>query len=127
MNSFTRFILCHKQKNMITQQYTDGGVIYTIKIGKNKLDNWNIIDSSEPNNIWFHVSGAPSAHIVLTTVCDIKDIPSRVIYHCAVLSSKRSKSHKERHSLVNYTYIKCVTKGEHIGEVVIKKAFTVRV
>jgi predicted ribosome quality control (RQC) complex YloA/Tae2 family protein len=112
---------------MITESYMDGVNIYTIKIGQNKLDNWNLLESSEPNNIWFHVSGAPSAHIVLDTVCNINDIPSRVIYRCAVLCSKRSKSHNRRHSFINYTYMKHVMKGENIGEVIIKKALVIRV
>jgi len=112
---------------MITESYMEGRDIYTIKIGQNKLDNWNLLESSEPDNIWFHVSGAPSAHIVLDTSCNIKDIPSRVIYRCAVLCSKRSKSHKERHNAVNYTYMKYVSKGENIGEVVVQKSLIIRV
>jgi predicted ribosome quality control (RQC) complex YloA/Tae2 family protein len=112
---------------MIIESYMEGQDIYTIKIGQNKLDNWNLVESSEPDNIWFHVSGAPSAHIVLVTSCNIKDIPSRVIYRCAVLCSKRSKSHNERHNIVNYTYMKYVSKGENIGEVVVKKSLAIRV
>jgi predicted ribosome quality control (RQC) complex YloA/Tae2 family protein len=112
---------------MITESYMDGRDIYIIKIGQNKVENWSLIDGADPDNIWFHVSGAPSAHIVLDTVCNINDIPSRVIYRCAVLCSKRSKSHKERHSFVNYTYVKHVLKGENVGEVIIKKAFNIRV
>jgi len=112
---------------MITESYMVGRDIYTIKIGQNKTDNWSLLDSSNPENVWFHVSGAPSSHVVLATVCNINDIPSRVIYRCAVLCSKRSKSRNERHSFVNYTYMKYVSKGENVGEVVIKKALQIRV
>jgi predicted ribosome quality control (RQC) complex YloA/Tae2 family protein len=111
---------------MITESYMDGRDIYTIKIGQNKSDNWSLLDCSNPENIWFHVSGAPSAYVILDTVCNINDIPSRVIYRCAVLCNKRSKSRKDRTSVVNYTYVKYVTKGENVGEVVIQKAFSVR-
>jgi predicted ribosome quality control (RQC) complex YloA/Tae2 family protein len=105
----------------------DGREIYTIKIGQNNRENWTLIDNAHSDNIWFHVSNAPSAHIILETTCHIKDVPSHVIYRCAVLCSKRSKSHKERHILVNYTYTKHVTKGENIGEVIVNKVFTIRV
>jgi predicted ribosome quality control (RQC) complex YloA/Tae2 family protein len=112
---------------MITESYMNGRDIYIIKIGQNKTDNWSLIDGANPDNIWFHVSGAPSSHIVLDTICNIKEIPSSVIYRCAVLCSKRSSSHKQRHSNINYTYVKHVLKGERIGEVIIKKAYVIRV
>jgi predicted ribosome quality control (RQC) complex YloA/Tae2 family protein len=112
---------------MITETCMCGGDMYTIKIGQNKTDNWSLLDSSNPDNIWFHVSGVPSSHVILDTVCNVDKIPSRVIYRCAVLCSKHSKSHNERHSVVNYTYLKCVSKGQNIGEVVVKKTFQIRV
>jgi len=112
---------------MITESYMDGGDIYIIKIGQNKTDNWSLLDSSNPDNIWFHVSGEPSAYVVLDTVCNIKVVPKRVIYRCAILCKMRSKSSKERNCNVNYTYVKHVTKGENEGEAIMSKVKIIRV
>ena len=112
---------------MITESYMDGQDKYTIHIGQNKTENWSLLVNSNPDNIRFHVSGAPSAYVVLNTVCNIKEIPTRVIYRCAVLCRMRSKSSKERHCNVNYTYVKNVTKGENEGEAIIIKAKIIRV
>lgn len=112
---------------MLTEYYLDGRDIYTIKIGQNKMENWSLIDCASPDNIWFHVSCVPSAHIVLDTVCNIKDIPSCVIYRCAVLCKKHSKSTTGRHCNVIYTYMKHVAKGDNEGEAIIGKKKSIRV
>ena len=112
---------------MITESYMDGQDKYTIHIGQNKTDNWSLLDSSNQDNIWFHVSGSPSAYVVLDTVCNIKVVPKRVIYRCAILCKMRSKSAKERNCNVNYTYVKNVTKGENEGEAIIKSIKVIRV
>jgi predicted ribosome quality control (RQC) complex YloA/Tae2 family protein len=112
---------------MITESYMDGSDVYVIKIGQNKMENWGLLDDSDPDNIWFHVSGAPSAYVVLNTVCNMKQVPTRVLYRCAVLCKMRSKSAKECNCNVNYTYVKHVTKGEHEGEAIIKHTKVIRV
>lgn len=33
-------------------------------IGKNEKDNFNIIDMSGPNDLWFHLSDYPSCHVI---------------------------------------------------------------
>lgn len=38
---------------------------YTIIIGENAKDNWNIIDMADQNDIWFHINNIPSPHIIL--------------------------------------------------------------
>lgn len=112
---------------MITERYMDGPSIYTIKIGQNKTENWRLLDNSNPQNIWFHVSDAPSAYVVLETVCMIEDVPMKVIYRCAVLCKMRSKSSKERHSNINYTYVKYVSEGEFEGEAIVTNSKKIRV
>lgn len=112
---------------MIIESYIKGNDTFNIKIGQNKKENWVLLDASNPDNIWFHVSGAPSAYVVLDTVCNVKQVPTSVIYRCAVLCKKHSKSAKERNCNVNYTYVKHVTKGEHEGEAIIKNVKIIRV
>ena len=34
------------------------------KIGTNAQENWDLIDESDENDLWFHVNGLPSCHVV---------------------------------------------------------------
>ena len=112
---------------MITENYMSGRDIYTIRIGQNKTENWHLLDKSDEKNIWFHVSDTPSAYVILDTMCDIKQLPKMVIYRCAVLCKMHSKSIKNKHATINYTYVKHVTKGDYEGEAIISKAKNIRV
>ena len=33
-------------------------------VGKNANDNFNIIDQSDENDLWFHINDAPSCHVI---------------------------------------------------------------
>lgn len=112
---------------MITENFMSGGINYTIKIGQNKMENWLLLDLSEPDNIWFHLSNAQSPYVVLLTNQDIREIPKNVLYRCGILCKSRSSSKKDNNSLINYTYIKNVHKGAHVGEAIIDKAKVLRV
>ena len=36
-------------------------------IGKNAKENFEIIDHSKPNDLWFHIENAPSCHVIQQT------------------------------------------------------------
>ena len=112
---------------MITENFMSGGINYTIKIGQNKMENWSLLDLSEPDNIWFHLSNAPSPYVVLLTNQDIRKIPKNVLYRCGILCKSRSSSKKDNNSLINYTYIKNVGKGTRVGEAIIDCVKVLRV
>ena len=38
---------------------------YIIQIGKNKNENWELIDNASNTDIWFHIEDQPSCHVVL--------------------------------------------------------------
>lgn len=100
---------------------------YIIKIGQDKQDNFDIIDSSNQTDIWFHIKDIPSCHVVLQTDVNIKDIPRQVVKRCAYLCKINSKAKKLRHCKVSYTSINNVKKTNIIGQVLIKTYKTVYV
>jgi predicted ribosome quality control (RQC) complex YloA/Tae2 family protein len=104
---------------MITQTYTDQNteVEYTIFIGKNSQENWDIIDKANQRDIWFHLGGGlPSPHVILKL-----DTPEKVsktlIKHCALLCKQNSKMYNVRKVNVIYTEIKNVKKADKVGSV----------
>lgn len=106
---------------MKTELFNFKNIEYTIYIGQNKTENWELIDSSEKCDIWFHISNYPSCHVVLKNTEDIKikDIPRQVIkraaYLCKINSSTIIKSMKKCE--VIYTLISEVLKTEIVGQV----------
>ena len=40
------------------------GEIILYKIGTNAQENWDLIDESGEDDLWFHVNGLPSCHVV---------------------------------------------------------------
>jgi predicted ribosome quality control (RQC) complex YloA/Tae2 family protein len=100
---------------------------YEIQIGENKHDNFNIIDDASCTDIWFHVNGLPSCHVILKTDEKITSIPRQVIKRCAYLCKINSKAKTHNTCIINYTTINNVTKTEIIGQVEIKNYKTVTI
>lgn len=97
--------------------YDNEGIIYIIKIGENAEDNWNLIDSSKQNDIWFHADNVPSCHVVLCVNNKIKPHKS-VLNYCAKLCRMNTKNTVNS---VIYTEIKNVKKSDKVGSVTTKK------
>ena len=102
----------------------DNDIKYKIKVGKNKFENWNIIDEADQNDIWFHVESNPSPHVVLHMISDnniLKNIPKKIIIECAILCKENSKYKNNQKVSIIYTQIKNIVKGEDVGSVITKK------
>ena len=41
------------------------GIQYRVWVGCNAHDNWRVIEESNDEDIWFHLDGVPSCHVVL--------------------------------------------------------------
>jgi predicted ribosome quality control (RQC) complex YloA/Tae2 family protein len=93
--------------------------IYTIIIGKNKNENFAIIDESVETDIWFHVENEPSCHVILKNTSKTYDIPKQVIKRCAYLCKINSKAKTQKKSTVIYTTINNVIKTEIPGQVTV--------
>jgi predicted ribosome quality control (RQC) complex YloA/Tae2 family protein len=65
-------------------------ISYTIIIGKNASDNTNIVKNASPTDIWFHVYGKPSCHVILVNTGKLNAIPRQVIKKCAYLCKAKS-------------------------------------
>ncbi len=104
------------------EEYIYENNIYKIFIGQNAQDNWDLIDKSEPNDIWFHTSDYPSAHIVLSNVnISIKKVPKQVINRCGLICKAHSKGKSKEKVEIIYTNISNITKTKIIGEVLTSK------
>jgi predicted ribosome quality control (RQC) complex YloA/Tae2 family protein len=89
---------------------------YTVWIGQNSQDNWDIIDNASQNDIWFHVEGQPSCHVIINTNGET-NIEKRVINHAAMLCKMNSKTQYQKRTRIIYTLIKNVRKCDKIGSV----------
>ena len=104
----------------------DRGV--TFLVGQNAQDNHAIIDESvSPQDLWFHLEGESSSHVVAKVPLEVneikdrkkrKDVIRKIAKQGAILCKQHSrrKSSKEKVSVM-YTEIKNVTKTLVPGEV----------
>ena len=102
--------------------------IYSIKVGNNAKENWDIISGASQNDIWFHLGGhMASPHVVLSIPhgFKLKKIPIKIITHCAALCKQHSKYSNINKVTVIYTEIKNISKGDTIGSVHTKKTSSI--
>jgi predicted ribosome quality control (RQC) complex YloA/Tae2 family protein len=87
----------------------------TYYIGSNAQDNWDIIDNASPDDIWFHIDGSSSCHVIASicenTTFDKKD-KRYIIKQGALLCKENSKYKSERNLKITYTSCKNVKKIE---------------
>jgi predicted ribosome quality control (RQC) complex YloA/Tae2 family protein len=88
-----------------------------IYIGENASDNWKIIDNSNHFDIWFHLLGSPSSHVILHLPDKHFKCDSKALLYCANLVKHKSKLKMEKKVPVIYTFISNIKKGKEIGSV----------
>ena len=96
------------------------GVEYLFHVGRDKYDNWNLIDGSKPWDLWFHLENEPSSHVVLEMELEkngIKNIPRAVIKRGAGLCKEHSSSKSMSNCPIIYTTIDKLVKGREVGSV----------
>jgi len=89
-------------------------------IGKNANDNFNIIDLSSPNDLWFHVSDHPSCHII-ASIDHLNFSKKELIYiikQGSLLCKKYSKYNNHKNLEIIYTTIKNIKKTKILGTVI---------
>jgi predicted ribosome quality control (RQC) complex YloA/Tae2 family protein len=112
---------------MKTEIFQHKMVEYTIYIGQNKQDNFDIIDAASSSDVWFHVSDFPSCHVILKNDEKISSIPHQVIKRCAYLCKIHSKAKTQSKCYISYTTIDNIKKTEIVGKVQVKNYKTVSV
>lgn len=106
---------------MKTEIFTHGSKEYEIYIGKNKEENWQLIDNAFSNDVWFHIDDQPSCHVILKNTDDVKirDIPRQVLKRAAYLCKINSLAKTQPKCDVIYAPISAITKTQIVGQVTI--------
>lgn len=92
-------------------------IIFKIRVGETAKENWDLIDTSSQNDLWFHVDDCPSCHVVLSIGNYKKNPHKTVLNYCANLCKEGSKEKNKRTTTVIYTLIKNVRKADKVGSV----------
>ena len=114
----------------IEEQYNQGlKMAITFYIGKSAAGNFEIIDISEPDDIWFHINNDSSAHVIAKLPADFnkKDL-KYIIKHGAVICKQNSKYKTAKvPTEIIYTKVKNIEKTNTIGSVHVTDEKIVRV
>ena len=90
------------------------------KIGQNAQDNFDIIDESNPNDLWFHLYGESSCHVVASIDPEVKldkKQKRQIITQGALLCKQNTKYKSSKHVNIIYSEIKNIEKTETVGKV----------
>lgn len=94
------------------------------KVGENAQENFDLIDHSHGDDLWFHVEGYSSGHVVANIYglsLDKKQI-RQIITQGAIVCKQQSKYYFMSNLAVLYTKINDVQKTDIIGTVITKGA-----
>jgi predicted ribosome quality control (RQC) complex YloA/Tae2 family protein len=96
------------------------------RIGKNAEGNFQIIDLSKEDDLWFHISGASSAHVIAVVPYFALDKKQKrdLVKRGAVLCKKYSKYAGAKNVEIDYTEIRNVKKTDVVGSVIINHSRT---
>ena len=100
----------------------------TFIIGKNKSENFEVIDMGSENDLWFHANDNSSCHVVcLLTEADIDKKDLRYIIKTGALLCKNNtnKLKSMKNIEIIYTQIKNITKTDIDGCVLTQNVKTI--
>ena len=87
-------------------------------IGKNSQNNFDIIDHSNENDIWFHLKDYPSTHVVVKINKNYnKKELKYILKQGSILCKQNSKYKSMKNISIVYTKIKNVQKTSILGTV----------
>lgn len=106
------------------------GIDIEFKLGKNAADNFDIIESSQTNDIWFHIDDHSSCHVIASIPDDTNFNKKQLLYiikQGAILCKQHSKYKSQQNVSIIYTYIKNVTMTNIIGSVITENTKTIKI
>lgn len=109
MKTVTRFIECIKQS-------------VDFIVGGNAQENHDIIDAADPDDLWFHLTGQASCHVICKLPEGIEiDRKSmlKIAKQGAVICKENSSYKRIKNVEIDYTHVKNITKLEKPGAVII--------
>ena len=91
-------------------------------VGGNAQENHDIIDAADPIDLWFHIAGESSCHVIakVAKVANIildKKALQKIAKQGAVICKESSNYKKQKNVEIDYTRIEYVTKLETPGKV----------
>jgi predicted ribosome quality control (RQC) complex YloA/Tae2 family protein len=89
------------------------------KIGSNALENWDLLDNSKENHIFFHLSSFPSCYVILEIEED-KNIDENIFFEAALLCKNNTKYKNLKNIKIDYCRCSNLVKGDKLGEVIYK-------
>ena len=96
----------------------DGDIEYCV--GKSASDNFTIIDEANENDLWFHIDGEPSGHVIAkipeNSVFTKKQL-RQIITQGGLVCKENSKYKSQKNVDIVYTYVKYVEKTNILGKV----------
>lgn len=93
---------------------------FTIIIGKNAKDNWNILDFADDEDIWLHLDDLPSPYIIIKTN-PLYKLTKKNLKLAGRLCRSNSKFKNDKNLNVCYIKVKYVKKGKYGGEAILLK------
>lgn len=98
----------------------DGDIEYYV--GKSANENFEIIDAANENDLWFHIDGEPSGHVIAkipeNSVFTKKQL-RQIITQGGLVCKENSKYKSQKNVDIVYTYVKYVDKTNILGKVTI--------
>ena len=104
---------------MYREYFTSNDIIFEIIVGRNSKENWDLIDKSEKEDLWFHIDSKPSCHVFISKPFKCEIFPKDVIIRAGNLCKIYSKSKNDSKVKIIYTTIDNIKKGKDIGSVYI--------
>jgi len=95
---------------------------YTIKIGSNATNNWELLDSANTTDILFHVHHASSSYVILQNeeFTKLNQLPRQVVKRCSSLCKSHSSSKTLQNVPIIYTIMSDCKKGDTVGSVIMQ-------
>ena len=112
---------------MQTQEMEYHGETYEIHCGRNAQGNNELLTQAAPDDVWFHIDGMSSAHVILVNKgsVSLRKIPKQVIKRAACICKASVKASGT--VTIIYTQCKNVEKTDIIGMVIPHNVKNIRV
>ena len=97
------------------------------RVGQNAQDNFDLIDDSSPDDLWFHIDKCASCHVVAIMPKGTEGVKDKkqlrhIATQGAVICKQHSKYKSESNVSVVYTQIQHVIKTPMVGMVNISRS-----
>lgn len=87
-----------------------------IFLGENKEENWELLETSNENDVFVHLNSFPSGHVKIEN----KTFDQEIILHAGEICKQHSKYKNLKNLKICYCKYSNVLKGRKNGEVVFK-------